>query len=235
MLALLLAVLLAGCTAPARPTTTSGPKAVTLASPTALVAEPTGTALPAVRSTPVRRVVVSPPTETPLPMPSPSPSPTSRPTSTAAPTLEAVGQPERLRIPRIGVDAPIVELGLTAAGAVEEPPGPDVVGWYRYGPRPGEPGNSFVTGHLDWKDRTAVFWRLRELRAGDQVQVQSSNGRTHAFVVEEGASYRLADLRVDSVMGYAVGTVLTLFTCDGAFDQRTRDYDRRIVVRARKG
>jgi hypothetical protein len=92
-----------------------------------------------------------------------------------------------------------------------------------------------VTGHLDWKDRTAVFWRLRELKPGDQIQVLASDGRVYAFVVDSAESDRLVDLTVDKVMGYAVGTVLTLFTCDGTFNQQTRDYDRRTVIRARKG
>jgi LPXTG-site transpeptidase (sortase) family protein len=150
------------------------------------------------------------------------------------PTHPPVAAPARLLIPRIEVDAPVIELGLTASRAVEDPPGPDVVGWYRLGPRPGEAGNSFITGHVDWKTRTAVFWRLRELQAGDEITVVAADGQRYVFVVEETGSYPAASLKVEQVMGYTVGTVLTLFTCAGTFDQATQDYDHRLVVRARE-
>ena len=52
--------------------------------------------------------------------------------------------PSTLSIPGIGVRAAIVAVGRKPNGAMETPD-PDQVGWYRLGPRPGEPGPASAT------------------------------------------------------------------------------------------
>src|SRR6185437_12791823 len=48
--------------------------------------------------------------------------------------------PVRVRIPRIGVDAPIETVGLEANGTMGTPQSFSDVGWYGYGPTPGQAG-----------------------------------------------------------------------------------------------
>lgn len=178
--------------------------------PTSTVAVPTATPTP----------VPPPPTATPIPRPTPSPTP-------------VLGRPQRLRIPRIAVDAPVVPVGITPAGEIEPPPGPHLVGWYAGSPMPGAPGNSLLTGHLDWRTETAVFWRLRELEPGDLVEVETDGGNRLTFRVESTRAYPVQAAPVAQILGYAIGRVLTLITCEGTFDRQTRDYSHRRVVRAR--
>src|SRR2546422_1825618 len=52
------------------------------------------------------------------------------------PVVQTV-RPARLVVPSIGVDAPIVEVGLKPDGAMDSPHGPDPVGWYSFSPTPG--------------------------------------------------------------------------------------------------
>jgi LPXTG-site transpeptidase (sortase) family protein len=139
----------------------------------------------------------------------------------------------RLLIPKIKVEAPIIPVGVLPDGAMEAPSGPVDVGWYRGGPRPGEPGNALLTGHLDWHTVTGVFWRLRELKAGDPIEVRTQDGRTVSFAVESATTYPKDRAPVAEIFGYALGVVVTIITCDGTFIRNVRDYDHRLVVRAR--
>jgi hypothetical protein len=46
-----------------------------------------------------------------------------------------------------------------------------VAGWYALGPRPGDPGSAVILGHVDSKRGPAVFYRLRQLLRGDEIDV----------------------------------------------------------------
>src|SRR5688572_7963661 len=59
--------------------------------------------------------------------------------------------PERLVVPSIGVDAPVIAVGLDEEGRMLSPEGPDPVGWYTFSPTPGQPGNTVISGHRDWR------------------------------------------------------------------------------------
>jgi hypothetical protein len=81
--------------------------------------------------------------------------------------------PTRIIIPKIRVASSLDRLGRAPDGTVEVP-GPDrweVPGWYELGPRPGELGSAVILGHVDSTRGPAVFFRLRELRAGDEIEV----------------------------------------------------------------
>lgn len=52
--------------------------------------------------------------------------------------------PVRVRIPDLGIDTQLIELGLTEDGALEVPADFSVGGWYTGGPRPGENGPAVI-------------------------------------------------------------------------------------------
>ncbi|WP_406042548.1 sortase [Micromonospora sp. NBC_00898] len=82
------------------------------------------------------------------------------------------GAPDRVRVPRIGVDSPLTVLGLDRAGALVPPADFARAGWYGGGPSPGDPGPAVLAGHLDSRAGPAVFAHLGELRPGDRVEVR---------------------------------------------------------------
>jgi sortase (surface protein transpeptidase) len=145
----------------------------------------------------------------------------------------SVAAPVGLTIPSIGVSAPIVPLGVGKDGQMESPDGPDDVGWYRTSARPGQPGNLVLSGHLDWRDRLAVFASLRQLEPGSTVVVRGEDGVEHSYAVEWNRSYPGATAPIDEIVSGSDDSLLTLITCDGAFDRATRTYLSRRVVRAR--
>jgi sortase (surface protein transpeptidase) len=60
----------------------------------------------------------------------------------------------------------------------------DLAGWYAPGPRPGDLGSAVIFGHVDSDRGPAVFYRLRELRPGDQLTVTGADGSSVRFVVQ---------------------------------------------------
>jgi len=144
--------------------------------------------------------------------------------ASAAAELPPVGLPMRLAIPVIGVDAAVESVGLTSEGLMDVPQNFDEVAWYQLGPRPGEPGNAVIDGHVDSAIQgTAVFWKLRTLVPGDVIIVTGDNGTTHRFVVTGIERYDDANAPLARIYGPADGAHLNLVTCD-----QTSSFDRHI-------
>ncbi|MEV4244016.1 class F sortase [Streptosporangium canum] len=144
------------------------------------------------------------------------------------------GEPTRIMIPRIGVNAPLVVLGLEGDGTLAVPPldHADVAGWYGGGPTPGEPGSAVIVGHLDTRTGPAVFARLDELRPGDAIGVARGDGTVALFAVERLEQAPKDRFPADRVYGRTGGRRLRLVTCGGSFDQARRSYDDNIIVHA---
>jgi sortase (surface protein transpeptidase) len=140
--------------------------------------------------------------------------------------------PARVRIPAIRVDAPVVQLGLQAGGALEITDGNDEVGWWKGGARPGATGPAVIGGHVDSWQGPAVFFRLRQLNRGDRVELADQEGRTVTFVVEKVEQHPKDAFPTDRVYGYTPDPTLRLLTCGGAFDRARRSHRDNIVVYA---
>lgn len=151
------------------------------------------------------------------------------PTTSAAAT---VGVPTRVRIPSIGVDAPVARLGLEPDGAMQAPPDWDVPGWYAGGPRPGQVGPAVIAGHIDSLSGPAVFFQLARLETGDEVLVMTDAGRVLRFVVDGRQTFTKARFPTHLVYGPQPVPVLRLITCTGEFDAATGSYLSNLVVSA---
>jgi sortase (surface protein transpeptidase) len=167
--------------------------------------------------------------------PDPGPAVTAAPpTVQTAPAALPHSAPVRIRIPAIGVYAPVGAVGLDADGTVQAPPvdQPNLTGWYRHGPTPGETGPAVLLGHVDTTSGPAVFARLRELAAGDVIEVIRCDGSTARFVVdglEKAPKQNFPTGRVDGRLDHAG---LRLITCGGVFDHRARSYVDNVIVYA---
>jgi LPXTG-site transpeptidase (sortase) family protein len=150
-----------------------------------------------------------------------------------APLLTRAPLPARISIPVIEVEAPVVPVGLEPGGNMASPTDGHLVGWFEPGPRPGEPSNAVLDGHVDWSGQPAVFWRLRELKSGDEIVVRSGLELQFRYVVTDVQHYRAAEAPLDIVFGATPTATLTLITCGGEFDRASRSYSDRIVVKAR--
>jgi LPXTG-site transpeptidase (sortase) family protein len=146
-------------------------------------------------------------------------------------TADASNQPERIAVPSVGIDAPIVNLARNPDGTMQVPSDFDVAGWYDLGPAPGEPGPAVIVGHVDSYRGPAVFWHLSELRAGDLVEVTSAHG-TETFEVVRVHSVAKDAFPTTEVFGPTQARELWLITCGGSFDYSTGHYLDNTVVLA---
>ena len=147
-------------------------------------------------------------------------------------SYQATPPPVRITIPKIQVSSSLERLGRDRHGAVEVPSF-HAAGWYALGPRPGDAGSAVILGHVDSKRGPAVFFRLRELRPGDLVEVGRSDGSTVRFVVQRTAQYLKKQFPTDEVYFPTLTPELRLITCGGSFDDTTGHYRSNIIVFAK--
>ncbi|MEU2055453.1 class F sortase [Streptomyces bungoensis] len=149
--------------------------------------------------------------------PPPRPLPRSRPTS--------------LRIPSLGVDAPVVGLGLDPDRRLETPPldKPRLVGWYEGGATPGESGTAIAVGHRDTRTGAAVFAALALVKPGRRIEAGRADGRTAVYTVDRVKVFDKADFPDEEVYGRSGRPELRVLTCGGLFSRRT-GYTSNVVV-----
>lgn len=160
----------------------------------------------------------------------PEPEPTTVPTTppSAAPL-------DHLRIPRFGVDVPVIVLGIDADGAMETPEGPQEVAWYDFTARPGTGSNAVFSGHVDTLYTgtfgPAAFWNLKDLEQGDIIEVKLADGTVYRYAVVSRWSVDGDTGEVGPIIGGTEKDVITLITCGGT---RGDTYDQRLIVRAER-
>jgi hypothetical protein len=107
--------------------------------------------------------------------------------------------PTRSIIPKIGVASSLDRLGRAPDGAVQVPSRWEVAGWYAPGSRPGDPGSAVILGHVDSTRGPAVFFRLHQLRAGDEINVTRADRSSVRFVVQRTEQYDKERFPTDAV------------------------------------
>jgi hypothetical protein len=175
--------------------------------------------------------------------PATAPSPSTRPLSRVrARDARADGvdlgpilppsRPLRLTIPSIGLSTgALLSLGTNSDGSLEVPGDFDRAGWWTPGPAPGQFGPAVIAGHVDSKSGPAVFFRLGQLRKGDEVRVVRADGGVARFTVDRVERYAKDRFPTARVYGNTTNRAeLRLITCGGDFDRRTGHYVDNVVA-----
>ncbi|MEU7741478.1 class F sortase [Nonomuraea sp. NPDC050022] len=139
--------------------------------------------------------------------------------------------PESIDIPSIEVEAPLMKLGLSKDGEVELPPyeKPKMAGWYTGSAVPGDKGASVIIGHVDTKTAPAVFFKLRQVRKGEIVKVERSDGKVVKYKVDSVEQVSKDHFPAKRVY---IEDGLKLVTCGGKFDYAKGEYVDNIIVYA---
>ena len=203
----------------------------------------------------------SPPTTTSAP-PSSSEATAPEPTRAAAPARISApptmtsrspascrgGEPKRLRIPALGVDAPFERVGLDRAGRRDAngslplgtPTDRTHAGWYAAGPRPGSgTGTVLVDGHT-YRDGSAIFQEdfAGRIATGQLIQLRQDNGSVCSYRVtrvwREISSAQAYPRLIASQHLYDFNGPerLLLATCGGTWNPSIGNYDDINVVLA---
>ncbi|MCY4456037.1 MAG: class F sortase, partial [Chloroflexi bacterium] len=218
---------------------------------------------------PTSAATATPPTpSTPTPTPTATPAPddgdeqTSTPPEPAVPTVGSLSElnrrfgeaPDatlgRLRIPVLGVDAPLGQRYVSAA--MPNPTGPGDVVWYDFsewdglGGVPGGGANAVFSGHVDynfpisWAEAyyrgEGVFYDLQLLSPGDVIEVEVG-GKVLQYAVMWTRQVKADDsdnVWLPILTGDVAKDSITLITCGGDFDTATKTYADRFIVRAER-
>jgi sortase (surface protein transpeptidase) len=166
--------------------------------------------------------------------PHPQPAPVAKKAAPAPAQKpdQPVADPVRLRIPAIGVDAPIDPLTVDRNGVLPPPATDNRTGWWRDGPEPGERGPAVIVGHVDSYEGPAVFIRLTDLRGGDQILVDRADGSTAVFATQRVEQHAKDGFPTQAVYGRTPDPQLRLITCGGEFEEQGRRYLDNVVVYA---
>ena len=160
------------------------------------------------------------PTEVPADTPTPEPTPEPTPYD---------GELAMMRIPSLGVEAPIEAIGRIPGVNKLAVPLPRNVGWYHIFDKPGFGTSSLYSAHKDWYPNIrGPFYALTELQEGDLVIVVMDDGREYVYEVffqrrYEAGGVPMTDL-IDpheaedpELLRPAGEEWLTLITCGGDF------------------
>lgn len=164
-----------------------------------------------------------------------------RPPPKEFPVLPA-SRPVGISSQPIDLAAPVHNVGIAADGSIAVPDAARAqeAGWYDQGPTPGQYGPAVIVGHVDTNTGPAVFHQLRELRAGDPVEVSRQDGSVAVFEVNSVERFDKERLPVDEVYGDFSRPNLRLITCGGRWIGGETGYADNVVVfatlvRARTG
>jgi hypothetical protein len=152
---------------------------------------------------------------------------------TASPLARSA--PVRLRIPSIGVDTPVMRLGLAADGTVQVPPieANAPAGWYDGSPTPGRTGPSVILAHVTvGRFGDGVFLHLARLTPGDRVTVELADGASAVFAVDRVQTVAKARFPTAAVYGNVDRPELRLITCGGPRSAAGGGYLDNVVVYA---
>lgn len=161
----------------------------------------------------------------------------ARPSNAIVPSASATTSiiaPARLKVPSLGIDAKVEEVGTNAEGAMATPKDFMQVGWWGEGSKPGQGGNAVFAGHVNNALTTAgVFANLSKIQKGDYVTIADEAGRTLVYRVSDIHRYDPDEAPLERIFARSGPPQLVLITCEGEWIQDERQYDQRLVVIAR--
>lgn len=144
-------------------------------------------------------------------------------------------QPKYISLPTIHAQGYLQWVGIDQHKAIAVPNNIHMAGWYVDSQPPGEKGLSIIAGHVDGRKMDGIFKDLDKLQSNDEFRVTFGDDSTKTFVVQEVVRVPAAEAastlfsQEPSIIGQ-----LNLITCGGTFDQKTRSYQDRVIVIAKR-
>lgn len=163
-----------------------------------------------------------------------APAPRVRRSSAALGDLPAPRSvpPRQVSIPTLGLELDVRPTGLERGRQMRLPQDPRDLGWYRYGPAPGDRGSTVLAGHVDSREYgIGPLAALGSVRPGARVEVTLRSGRRLAYRVDSVESFDRQALPAE-VFSREGRSRIRLVTCTGAFLPESGGYQQNLVVTA---
>ena len=165
----------------------------------------------------------------------------AQPTSRADGTCLA-GEPTRLVIPSLGVDAPFEEIGLDQEAPPDHegrqplgnPKDRTKAGWYEDGPRPGEGRGTVLTNGHTYRNNSAIFREdfSSRIDTGQLIHLEQDNGSTCSYRIQrvwrevDAADDYPRIVQSERLYDFEGPERLFLATCGGSWNSAAQDYDQ---------
>ncbi|MGH7196074.1 MAG: class F sortase [Candidatus Saccharimonadales bacterium] len=159
--------------------------------------------------------------------------------STTKPTVSSIADyqvgpkmPRYLDVSKLSVHARIMPLGVLANGALGAPGNVFDTGWYNQSSLPGQPGAMLIDGHVSSWTTRGVFYSIKNLVAGDKLQVQRGDGKIFTYKVVASKTYSAnnVDMRAAVTPINSKKSGLNLISCSGSVIPGTSLFNKRIIV-----
>jgi len=136
-----------------------------------------------------------------------------------------------LEIPRVEIKTDVTEGGIITnkQGDLEWQTVPFIAVQYRETAKVGARGNAVISGHVVTINEGNVFRNLYKVEFGDEISVETEEGK-FTYIVED---VKLVKPSSVEVMAPSTSPVLTLITCGGEFDTKSRTFSDRLIVTGR--
>lgn len=160
------------------------------------------------------------------------------PQQEAEEAVREVTSPLRIAIESIGIDAPVIELGLEDNGIPQVPLNGQDVAWYDFSSKPGGGSNAVFAAHINWAGELGVFGELSKVQPGDTVRLISQDGREYVYEVTGNFAVDPEDPESLKVMAPTDDDMVTLITCGGTWlpnpsEQFGGNYTERTIVQGK--
>jgi sortase (surface protein transpeptidase) len=146
----------------------------------------------------------------------------------------AEAAPSQVSVTSLGVDVPVIPVGLDDAGNMELPADPAVAGWYKYGPAPeSAAGATVVAAHVDSLTYgLGPFAALADAEPGTLIVVTDVTGAARTYAVSSIETTGKGEVLWADVFDRTGRPRLILVTCGGEFDYSTRHYLSNVIIMA---
>ena len=141
--------------------------------------------------------------------------------------------PKYKNIPAIAVaNTRILQLGLLSNDSIAVPDNIYDTGWYDRSSKPGQTGAMFIYGHVSSWTADGVFYKLKELTAGDKIIITSGDNTTYTYQVVSTKIYPYNNVDMNQVLAPIESNTpgLNLMTCTGQIIRGTSEFSERLVV-----
>ncbi len=150
---------------------------------------------------------------------------------TVAPNL-----PRYIKIPKLGVYARVLQVGVTKSGALGTPDNVFDTAWYTGSAKPGQPGATLIDGHVSSWTAHGVFYGLHTLIPGDKIQIVRGDGTVLNYKVVKKQIYNTNNVDMKAAMTPVTPgkSGLNLITCTGQVIHGTSEFNERVIVFAQQ-
>lgn len=137
-----------------------------------------------------------------------------------------------ISIPKLSIKGRVLQVGVNKDGGLATPNNVYDAAWYTGSTKPGQLGATLIDGHVSSWTTHGVFYGIKKLVAGDNIDLTLGNNSVLNYRVVKTVVYDIDKVDMQAaVMPVTPGKPgLNLITCTGKLKPGTNDFQQRVIV-----